>query len=91
MKFDMTTTAQVERRYVVEAEDEEQAKKRLRSYLKDKEMVKEGVVVEKPEETTNTTTEQIKAAVEAPPEEPSAETAPETEPPAERPVRAVRS
>lgn len=76
-KFEITTTAQVERSYVVEAEDEEQAKKRLRTWIADAEAVRDGVVTKLAHEV-NTTPERIKRAgawngqkpaVEDPPEE----------------------
>jgi hypothetical protein len=57
-KFEVTTTAQVERTYVVEAGDEEQAKKRLRTFIADADAVREGVVT-KLDNEVNTTPERI--------------------------------
>jgi hypothetical protein len=78
-KFEVTTTAQVERTYVVEADDEEQAKKRLRTFIADADAVREGVVT-KLDQEVNTTPERIKRAgawngqeVAATPEEPPEE------------------
>jgi hypothetical protein len=45
-KFEITTTAQVERVYDVIAADEEQARKRLRTFLSDAEALALGVVVQ---------------------------------------------
>lgn len=43
-RWEITTTAQVERTYHVEAKDAEQAHKRLRAYLADPDSLREGVV-----------------------------------------------
>lgn len=72
-KFEITTTGQVERTYVVEAEDEDQAKKRLRIYIGDSDAVKPGVVTKQAKEV-NSTPERIKdvgTASDDSPEEPS--------------------
>jgi hypothetical protein len=57
----LTTTAQVERTYVVQAPTEEKARDRLRTHFKDPELLREGVVTEKPEKQTDTTPQRIKA------------------------------
>lgn len=44
MKFTLTTTAQVETDYLVEADDQDQAKKRLRIHIADAESLRPGVV-----------------------------------------------
>jgi hypothetical protein len=56
----ITVTAQVERTFVVQG-DEEQAKKRLHNFLKDPESIREGLVTEEPEDGTfkNTTSWRI--------------------------------
>jgi len=55
--YEVTTTAQVERTYVVQAEDEDQAKKRLRAHIADPEALRDGVVVFKGD--VNKTAEKI--------------------------------
>lgn len=70
-KHDVTTTAQVERTYVVEAADEEQAKKRLRAHIADPDSLREGVVVFK--DDVNKTAEKINNVVEHTPDEPADE------------------
>jgi hypothetical protein len=77
-KFEVTTTAQVERTYVVEAEDEEQAKKRLRTFIADADAVREGVVTKLAHEV-NTTPERIKRAGAYNGQEPAAEEPPPEE------------
>lgn len=57
--FEVVTTAQVERTYVVEAKDEEQAHARLHAHLKDPDALREGVVVEKKQ--VDATSQRIKA------------------------------
>jgi hypothetical protein len=42
--FTLTTTAQVERTYTVQATDLEQAQARLRTHLKDPDMLRDGVI-----------------------------------------------
>jgi hypothetical protein len=72
MKFKLTTTAQVETDYVVEAEDEEQARKRLRTYIADSEAVRPGLVTKQAAQRNKTPERIIEAAehVEDPPAEP---------------------
>lgn len=59
-EFEITTTAQVERTYVVKGDDDEQAHRRLRTWLADPDGVREGLVVELPERQTDTTTQKVK-------------------------------
>lgn len=58
--FQIVTTAQVERIYVVQAKDEEQARARLRTHLGDPEMLRDGVVAQTKQ--IDTTPQRIKAA-----------------------------
>jgi len=44
--FEIVTTAQVERTYTVQASDEPQARTRLRTFLSDPAMLRDGVVTE---------------------------------------------
>lgn len=60
-EFNLITTAQVERTYVVKAQNEEQARTRLRTHMKDPEMLREGIVTKLPQDK-NTTPEKIKRA-----------------------------
>jgi hypothetical protein len=62
--FEIVTTAQVERTYIVQADDVQQAQARLRTYLKDADMLREGVVVEKRDKQIDSTPQRIKAANE---------------------------
>jgi hypothetical protein len=57
-RFECVTTAQVERTYIVEAKDEDQARARLKTHMKDSEQQREGIV-EKLDMDKNTTTERI--------------------------------
>lgn len=63
--FEVVTTAQVERTYSVQASTEEQAQARLRTHLKDPDMLREDVVVEKPSKQTDVTPQRIKATSQA--------------------------
>lgn len=63
--FEVVTTAQVERTYVVQAKDVEQAQARLRTHLKDPDMLRDGVVVEQPAKQVDTTPQRIKATTSA--------------------------
>jgi hypothetical protein len=45
-QFQVTTTAQVERTYLVEADDEDHAKKRLRSFIADADALRPGLIEE---------------------------------------------
>lgn len=56
----VTTTAQVERTYYVEADNDEQARTRLHSYLKDPEMLRRGVVAEMRDLQVDSTPQRIK-------------------------------
>lgn len=58
-EFEITTTAQVERTYVVKGGDDDQAHTRLRSYLKDADALREGVVVEQEDKRKDTTPQRI--------------------------------
>lgn len=60
--FEVVTTAQVERTYTVQAKDIEQAHTRLRTHLKDAEMLRDGVVVEQTAKQVDTTPQRIKPA-----------------------------
>lgn len=60
--FEITTTAQVERTYTVQAKDREQAETRLRTHLKDPEMLRDHVVVEQASKQRDATPQRIKAA-----------------------------
>lgn len=59
--FEIVTTAQVERTYIVVASDEDQAHKRLRTFLKDPDMLREGLVIEQPDKQADKTTQKVKA------------------------------
>jgi hypothetical protein len=63
--FEVVTTAQVERTYVVQAKDTEQAQARLRQHLKDPDMLRDGVVVEQSKRQQDVTPQRIKATVGA--------------------------
>lgn len=63
--FEVVTTAQVERTYTVQAKDEEQAQTRLRTHLKDPDMLRDGVVVEQPSKQIDTTPQRIKATAKS--------------------------
>jgi len=65
MKFKLTTTAQVETDYLVEATDQAQAKKRLRIHIADAEALRPGVV-ERQAEQRYKTAERIIGTDEAP-------------------------
>jgi hypothetical protein len=58
----VTTTAQVERTYYVEAEHDEQARDRLRSHLKDPGMLRHGVVDERRGQQIDATPQRIKGS-----------------------------
>lgn len=58
--FEIVTTAQVERTYTVEAKDIEQAQARLRTHLKDPEMLREGVIREQAAKQIDATPQRIK-------------------------------
>lgn len=58
-EFKVTTTAQVERDYIVRATDEEHARRRLRAFLADPELLAEGIVREQVEDVRNTTPPKI--------------------------------
>lgn len=58
-KFEIKTTAQVERTYIVEASDDAQAKKRLRTFIADADALRAGVV-QPLAAVVNTTPERIK-------------------------------
>lgn len=58
--FEITTSAQVERTYLVQGDSEEQAHARLRTWLKDSEMLRDGLVVELPEKQTDTTPQKVR-------------------------------
>lgn len=58
--FDLVTTAQVERTYVVQAKTEEQAKDRLHIHLKDPDALAPGVVAEQGERQIDATPQRIK-------------------------------
>jgi hypothetical protein len=57
--FEITTTAQYERVYTVQAKDEDQAKARLKVHLKDPETLREGIVTEQADRQKDTTTRQM--------------------------------
>jgi hypothetical protein len=59
VKFRVPTTGQVEKVYIVEASDSEQAHARVRAFINDPEMLGEGVVVRQDEETKYKTGEQV--------------------------------
>lgn len=58
-QFELTTTAQVKRSYTVEADDDDQARKRLRTHFNDPGMLREGLVTELPDKQSDTTTQRI--------------------------------
>jgi hypothetical protein len=58
-QFDIPTTAQVRRVYRVTANDEEQAQKRLRAFLKDPDSIREDLVSVDERKQTDTTPQQI--------------------------------
>jgi hypothetical protein len=60
--FTLTTTAQVERTYTVQAKDEDQARARLRTHLADPDMLRDGVVVEQTAKQVDATPQRIKTA-----------------------------
>lgn len=60
--FEIVTTAQVERTYTVQAANQEQAQTRLRTHLKDPEMLRDGVVTEQTDRQIDTTPQRIKPA-----------------------------
>lgn len=62
MKFLLVTSAQVERTYTVEADNEDQARKRLRNHMSDAGMLREGIVKLDQNSLKNVTPEKIKAA-----------------------------
>lgn len=62
MKFRVPTTGQVEKVYVVEADDKTQAHARVRAFIVDPDMIGEGVVVRQDEETRYKTTESVRAS-----------------------------
>jgi hypothetical protein len=64
-KFLVTTSAQVERTYAVEADNEDQAKKRLRTHMSDPGMLRDGVVKLDHDSLKNVTPEKIKSARKA--------------------------
>lgn len=57
--YEVTTTAQVERTFIVKGENDEQAHDRLRIYLKDSGVLREGLVIEQPERDKDTTNRKI--------------------------------
>lgn len=57
----LTTTAQVERTYTVQADSEEQARDRLRTHFKDPSMLREGIVTEAADKQSDSTPQRIKA------------------------------
>lgn len=59
MKFRVPTTGQVEKVYVVEAKDAEQAHARVRSFIDDPEMLGSGIVEEQESDTRYKTPEQV--------------------------------
>lgn len=63
--FEIVTTAQVERTYMVQAKDVEQAQARLRTHLKDPEMLREGVIREQTAKQVDATTQRIKPQTKA--------------------------
>jgi hypothetical protein len=74
--FEVVTTAQTERRFIVQAKDEEQAKARWKVHNKDSETLREGIVVEA-DEQIDTTPRQIREVHPYPrPQQPSAPTTP---------------
>lgn len=58
---ELTTTAQVERTYTVEADTETQARDRLRTHFKDPGLLREGIVAEQADKQTDATPQRIKA------------------------------
>lgn len=82
MKYEVRTTAQVERIYHVEVADDlkqdeqiEQAHKRVRAFMADADSLREGVVTLIDDETKNITPEQVKKdAIKALPDGPKAVT-----------------
>lgn len=60
--YELVTTAQVERTYVVQASNLDQAQARLRTHLKDPEMLRDGVVVEQASKQRDATPQRLKAA-----------------------------
>jgi hypothetical protein len=71
MRFEIVTTSQVERTYHVEADDADQAMKRLRTYLHDPEAVREGLVTKLAQER-NVTAEKRTGEIKTTPEKPKA-------------------
>lgn len=61
-KFRVPTTGQVEKVYIVEAKDAEQAHARARAHITDPEMLSEGVVMPQDDETKYKTGEQVLAS-----------------------------
>lgn len=57
----LMTTAQVERTYTVQADNEEQARARLRTHFKDPMLLREGIVKELTDKQTDSTPQRIKA------------------------------
>lgn len=60
LEFDITTTAQVERTYRVKGTDGDQAHQRLRSFIKDADAIRPGLVVEDSKKRTDTTPQRVK-------------------------------
>lgn len=58
--FTIVTTAQVERTYVIQAKDEEQAKDRLHVHLKDADSLAPGIVAEQGDNQVDATPQRIK-------------------------------
>lgn len=58
--FEITTTAQVERVYVVQGSNEDQAHTRLRAHLKDADSLREGLVVEQADKQIDATPQKVK-------------------------------
>lgn len=59
--FELATTAQVRRVYTVGADNEAQARERLRQHFKDPAMLREGIVAEVPEKQMDSTPQRIVA------------------------------
>lgn len=76
MKFRLTSTSQVERTYVIEAADEEQAKKRFTTWKHDPEAFASGIVVIDDSATKDATTQQIRSVETVPEPKPRATSKP---------------
>jgi hypothetical protein len=65
-KHEITTTAQVERTYLVQGATPEQAHDRLRAHLKDAAALREGLVVELRDKQIDATPQRVKASAVRP-------------------------